>query len=134
LSWYFFVRFRTSGTKKKIGEIFSLNFTIHKELRKRSRSDFWKHWWILLESGMQVSIGYVIIENKNKVKNPKIPLKIKKSKKNFTTYLFCMFQDLWNKKKLGNFCWNFAIHKEIFTFQLAWKRSLDGFLWNICAG
>ncbi len=40
---------------------------------------------------MQVNIGYVIIENENRVK--KIP-------KNVTTYLFVfyMFQDLWNKK------------------------------------
>jgi hypothetical protein len=30
-------------------------------------SAFWKHRWILLKPGMQVSIGYGIIENKNRV-------------------------------------------------------------------
>ena len=30
-------------------------------------SAFWKHGWILLKFGMQVSIGYGIIENENRV-------------------------------------------------------------------
>jgi hypothetical protein len=30
-------------------------------------SAFWKHGWILLKRGMQVSIGHCIIENENRV-------------------------------------------------------------------
>jgi hypothetical protein len=36
-------------------------------------SAFWKHGWILLKLGVQVSIEYGIIENENshwKIKNP----------------------------------------------------------------
>jgi hypothetical protein len=39
-------------------------------------SGFYKHGRILSKFGMQVSIGYVIMENENRVKNPKIPPKI----------------------------------------------------------
>jgi hypothetical protein len=30
-------------------------------------SAFWKHGWILLKPGVQISIGHCIIENENKV-------------------------------------------------------------------
>jgi hypothetical protein len=40
-------------------------------------SSFWKHGWILLKLGMQVSIGYVIMENENRVKKSKNSSKIK---------------------------------------------------------
>jgi hypothetical protein len=41
------------------GEIFSLNFAIHKEMKTKqicTWSDFWKHGWILLKLGIQFII------------------------------------------------------------------------------
>jgi hypothetical protein len=54
---------------------------------------------------VQVSIEKGMIENKNRLKKQKSPSRIKKSKKKFTTsfLFFCMFQDLWNKKKFEKF-------------------------------
>jgi hypothetical protein len=41
-------------------------------------SAFWKHGWILLKPGVQVSIGHGIIENKNRVTGrSKIPQECK---------------------------------------------------------
>jgi hypothetical protein len=47
----FFICFRTSGTKKYLYLLYR----------------FYKHGWILLKPGVQVSIGHCIIENENRV-------------------------------------------------------------------
>jgi hypothetical protein len=79
-------------------------------------SAFWKHGWIHLKLGMQVSIEKSMIENENRVK--KIP-------KKFTTcfLFFACLRPSGTKKKI----WKFLVEilqytknlKEIFTFQLA---------------
>ncbi len=63
--------------KKNRGEIFILNFAIHKEnfhipasMKTKQVciwSAFWKLGWILLKPGVQVSIGHCIIDNENRV-------------------------------------------------------------------
>ncbi len=58
-------------------------------------SAFWKHGWILLKPGVQVSIGYCIIENENRVtEKSKMAAGILKKR---IFFFFYFFQDLWNR-------------------------------------
>jgi hypothetical protein len=79
VNFFLKICFRTSGTKKFAGKFLVqiLQYTKNLELFTFQLA-LWNHEWILLKPGVQVNIGYGIIENENRVTGKsKIPQECK---------------------------------------------------------